>query len=74
MGVVECLNHKLVEPFSVLYEKEGRYMCVHVYATPYTMLLFDLTITLFMCFYLVYRYMYISVQGSLLLNSNSQFY
>ena len=23
MGVVECLNHKLVEPFNVLYEKEG---------------------------------------------------
>lgn len=24
MGVVECLNHKLVEPFNVLYEKEGK--------------------------------------------------
>lgn len=23
MGVVECLNHKLVEPFQVLYEKSG---------------------------------------------------
>ena len=25
MGVVECLNHKLVEPFNVLYEKEGEH-------------------------------------------------
>ena len=24
MGIVECLNHNLVEPFNVLYEKEGR--------------------------------------------------
>ena len=23
MGVVECLNHNLVESFSVLYEKDG---------------------------------------------------
>ena len=23
MGVVECLNHHLVEPYNVLYEKEG---------------------------------------------------
>lgn len=23
MGVVECMNHNLVEPFNVLYEKEG---------------------------------------------------
>ena len=23
MGVVECLNHNLVEPFNVLYEKDG---------------------------------------------------
>ena len=23
MGVVECMNHNLVEPFHVLYEKEG---------------------------------------------------
>ena len=25
MGVVECLNHNLVESFSVLYEKEGEH-------------------------------------------------
>jgi len=24
MGVVECLNHRLVEPYNVLYEKEGK--------------------------------------------------
>ena len=24
MGIVECINHNLVEPFNVLYEKEGR--------------------------------------------------
>lgn len=24
MGVVECLNHKLMEPFQVLYEKPGK--------------------------------------------------
>ena len=24
MGVVECLNHHLVEPYNVLYEKEGK--------------------------------------------------
>ena len=23
MGVVECAGHRLVEPFQVLYEKEG---------------------------------------------------
>lgn len=26
MGVLECVNHKLVEPFNVLYEKEGEYV------------------------------------------------
>lgn len=26
MGVVECITHKLVEPFQVLYEKEGEYV------------------------------------------------
>ena len=36
MGVVECLNHHLVEPYNVLYEKEGevhRYMTdlIHLY-------------------------------------------
>ena len=27
MGVVECVNHKLIEPFQVLYEKKGKH-CV----------------------------------------------
>ena len=36
MGVVECLNHHLVEPYNVLYEKDGevrRYMTgfIHLY-------------------------------------------
>ena len=36
MGVVECLNHHLVEPYNVLYEKEDkvrRYMTglIHQY-------------------------------------------
>ncbi|XP_066993347.2 proliferation-associated protein 2G4 [Anabrus simplex] len=26
MGVVECVNHKLIEPFQVLYEKAGEYV------------------------------------------------
>lgn len=26
MGVVECVTHRLVEPFQVLYEKEGEYV------------------------------------------------
>lgn len=26
MGVVECVNHKLIEPFQVLYEKQGEYV------------------------------------------------
>ena len=26
MGVVECVNHKLLEPFNVLYEKEGEFV------------------------------------------------
>jgi len=26
MGVVECVNHKLVEPFTVLYEKDVEYV------------------------------------------------
>merc|ERR1712002_156184 len=26
MGVVECVTHKLIEPFQVLYEKEGEYV------------------------------------------------
>lgn len=25
MGVIECVNHKIVEPFHVLYEKEGEF-------------------------------------------------
>ena len=24
MGVVECVTHKLIEPFQVLYDKEGK--------------------------------------------------
>jgi hypothetical protein len=26
MGVVECVTHKLVEPFQVLYEKDGEFI------------------------------------------------
>jgi len=26
MGVVECVTHKLVEPFNVLYEREGEFV------------------------------------------------
>ena len=26
MGVLECANHKLIEPFNVLYEKEGEFV------------------------------------------------
>jgi hypothetical protein len=26
MGVVECVTHKLIEPFQVLYEKEGEWI------------------------------------------------
>jgi len=26
MGVLECVNHKLIEPFNVLYEKEGEFV------------------------------------------------
>jgi hypothetical protein len=25
MGVVECVTHRLVEPFQVLYEKDGKF-------------------------------------------------
>ena len=25
MGVVECVNHEILEPFQVLYEREGQY-------------------------------------------------
>lgn len=25
MGVVECVSHKLIEPFQVLYEKKGKF-------------------------------------------------
>ena len=28
MGVVECTNHNLLEPFHVLYEKEGIFMII----------------------------------------------
>lgn len=31
MGVVECVNHKLVEPFNVLYEKEGEFVAQFKY-------------------------------------------
>lgn len=24
MGIVECVNHNLLEPFNVLYEKDGK--------------------------------------------------
>ena len=27
MGVVECLSHKLLDPFQVLYEKSSEYKC-----------------------------------------------
>ena len=26
MGVVECVTHRLIEPFQVLYEKDGEYV------------------------------------------------
>ena len=26
MGVVECVKHELVEPFNVLFEREGEYV------------------------------------------------
>lgn len=30
MGVMECVNHKLIEPFQVLFEKTGIiYFCDH---------------------------------------------
>lgn len=32
MGVIECLNHKLVEPFQVLYEKPGN-LLLNVFAS-----------------------------------------
>ena len=35
MGVVECVTHKLIEPFQVLYEKEGE----HVAQFKFTVLL-----------------------------------
>ena len=25
MGIVECVKHSLIEPFNVLYEREGSY-------------------------------------------------
>lgn len=32
MGVVECVTHKLIEPFQVLYEKEGEWVhCDHTF-------------------------------------------
>lgn len=30
MGVVECVNHKLIEPFQVLYEKQGTASHIHM--------------------------------------------
>merc|ERR1712128_332246 len=35
MGVVECVTHKLIEPFQVLYDKEG----AHVAQYKFTVLL-----------------------------------
>ena len=26
MGLVECVNHNLVEPYDVIYEKDGDYV------------------------------------------------
>lgn len=31
MGVVECVNHKLVEPYQVLYEKSGKIIFYTLY-------------------------------------------
>ncbi|KAH7946067.1 hypothetical protein HPB49_019941 [Dermacentor silvarum] len=31
MGVVECVNHKLLDPFQVLYEKEGEFVAQFKY-------------------------------------------
>lgn len=28
MGVVECVSHKMIEPFQVLYEKPGKLFCI----------------------------------------------
>lgn len=29
MGVMECVNHKLIEPYQVLFEKTGKPIFVH---------------------------------------------
>jgi methionine aminopeptidase len=31
MGLVECMKHSLVEPYPVLYEKDGEYIARVVY-------------------------------------------
>ena len=28
MGVVECVKHELLDPFAVLWEREGKSLCV----------------------------------------------
>lgn len=33
MGVVECVTHKLLDPFDVLYDKEGMVLYVWVYVS-----------------------------------------
>lgn len=31
MGLVECLNHNLVEPYDVIYEKDGEWVMYSIY-------------------------------------------
>lgn len=30
MGVVECVSHKMIEPFQVLYEKPSKFYCLSI--------------------------------------------
>jgi len=35
MGVMECVNHKLIEPFQVLFEKTGIIILLIINKKPY---------------------------------------
>jgi len=35
MGVMECVNHKLIEPFQVLFEKTGIIILLIINIKPY---------------------------------------
>ena len=51
MGVVECVHHRLIEPFQVLFDKEGEIKTIFYWESPLEIfnLFWQQNLKLFLC-------------------------